>query len=117
MVNDNHLAPHSAVGAPAPEFALACVEPTLADGRRSLAGYRGHWLALVFYPRDFSLVCPTELTAVSTYFDEFQLRECAVLGISIDSVDSHRRWLSTPRNQGGLEGLRFPLASDPDGSV
>ncbi len=72
---------------------------------------------LVFYPRDFSLVCPTELTAISGRIEEFRRQGCDVLGVSSDSIESHLRWIAAPRAQGGLAGLAFPLASDPEGSV
>jgi eukaryotic-like serine/threonine-protein kinase len=83
----------------------------------SLADYRDRWLVLLFYPRDFSMVCPTELTALSMQFDEFARRDCDILAVSTDSVASHEKWLATPRAQGGLGGLAFPLASDENGSV
>ncbi len=79
--------------------------------------YRDRWLVLLFYPRDFSMVCPTELTALSVQFDEFARRDCDILGISTDSVASHQKWITTPRSQGGLGGLAFPLASDESGLV
>jgi alkyl hydroperoxide reductase subunit AhpC len=82
-----------------------------------LRDYRGRWLLLVFYPRDFSLVCPTELVGLSQRFDEFAAQDCDILGISCDTVESHNRWIATPRHQGGLGGLNFPLASDLDGTV
>jgi alkyl hydroperoxide reductase subunit AhpC len=83
----------------------------------TLGDYLDHWLILVFYPRDFSLVCPTELTALSGQIAEFQKRDCEVLGISTDSLATHERWVATPRDQGGLGGLKYPLASDEDGVV
>jgi alkyl hydroperoxide reductase subunit AhpC len=83
----------------------------------SLADYQDRWLVLIFYPRDFSMVCPTELTAISLQAEEFHKRECDLLGVSTDGIETHERWLDTPREQGGLAGLNFPLASDPDGSV
>jgi alkyl hydroperoxide reductase subunit AhpC len=85
--------------------------------RVRLADYRDRWLMLVFYPRDFSLVCPTELTALSGRIEEFRRRGCDILGISTDSIESHQRWIATPRAQGGLGEIHFPLASDGDGSV
>jgi alkyl hydroperoxide reductase subunit AhpC len=86
-------------------------------GRVALADYRDRWLMLVFYPRDFSLVCPTELTALSARVEEFRRRGCEILGISTDSIESHERWIATPRSQGGLGEIHFPLASDRDGSI
>ena len=107
-------APTAAVGSLAPDFDL---RSTAAAGRSALADHRGRWLVLVFYPRDFSLVCPTELSALSTRIDEFQSRGCDVLGVSADTLESHRRWIATPSGQGGLGGLSFPLASDADGQT
>lgn len=79
--------------------------------------YRGRWLALVFYPRDFSFVCPTELSALSVRIEDFRDRRTEILGVSVDDVETHARWLATPRSEGGLPGLAFPLAADPDGAV
>jgi alkyl hydroperoxide reductase subunit AhpC len=104
------------IGSPAPSFDLPCTRfPDAARGRVRLGDYRGRWLALVFYPRDFSLVCPTELIGLSQRFDEFAAHDCDLLGVSCDSVESHERWIATPRARGGLGGLNFPLASDIDG--
>lgn len=106
------------IGNPAPAFDLACTRATEpARDRVALGDYRGRWLILVFYPRDFSMVCPTELVGLSQRFEEFGDHGCELLGISGDSVESHERWIATPRAQGGLGGLNFPLASDPDGSA
>ncbi|HEV7221353.1 MAG TPA: protein kinase, partial [Pirellulales bacterium] len=106
------------VGSLAPDFDLPCtpIAESLAD-RAKLADYRGRWLMLVFYPRDFSLICPTELTAISARIGEFRRQGCEVLGVSSDSIDSHLRWIAAPKEQGGLGGLDFPLASDADGEV
>jgi alkyl hydroperoxide reductase subunit AhpC len=106
------------VGARAPDFDLPITPlPGNQRQRATLTDYRDRWLILMFYPRDFSLVCPTELTALSVHYDEFVKRDCDLLAISTDSVETHERWLSAPRNQGGLGGLRFPLAADEEGTV
>ncbi len=103
---------------PAPLFNLPCTRfSDPGKSRVDLADYRGRWLVLVFYPSDFSLVCPTELIGLSQRFDEFAEHGCDLLGISCDSVESHERWIATPISRGGLGGLSFPLASDLDGSV
>ena len=106
------------VGNPAPAFDLPCTRN--ADPNRdrvALSQYKGRWLVLVFYPRDFSLVCPTELIGLSQRIEEFAARDCDLLAISCDPVELHERWLATPKAQGGLGGLNFPLASDEDGAV
>lgn len=106
------------LGSLAPAFDLPCTRvPGRELDRASLADYRGRWLVLIFYPRDFSLVCPTELTSLDARLEEFRSYGCEVLGISTDPVESHELWVNTPRSQGGIGGLQFPLASDVDGSV
>lgn len=106
------------VGSLAPDFSL----PTTANVAgtpqpASLAAFRGRWLMLVFYPRDFSLVCPTELTALSARIEEFRKRGCELLGISTDTLETHTQWIAAPRAQQGLGGLAFPLAADVDGTA
>ena len=106
------------IGNPAPAFDLPCTRfPDPARSRVNLADYRGRWLLLVFYPRDFSLICPTELIGLSQRFDEFAAQNCELLGVSCDTVESHERWIATPMSRGGLGGLAFPLGSDIDGSA
>jgi len=113
-----NAAPTICVGTRAPDFTLPCTaRPDTDDREASLADYRDRWLILLFYPRDFSMVCPTELTAMSRQIGEYARRDCDILGVSTDSVESHEKWISTPRSQGGLGGLAFPLASDVDGAV
>lgn len=100
------------VGTLAPDFDLPCVSMDAAGPTHvSLSDFRGRWLVLVFYPRDFSLVCPTELTALSNRMEEFGRCGTDILGVSVDSIESHERWLTTPTAHRGLGGLRFPLAS------
>lgn len=106
------------VGTSAPEFDLLCTRgPSSTRRQVALADFHGQWLIVMFYGRDFSLVCPTELTAMSARNEEFHRRGCDVLGVSTDSVESHERWINTPRAHGRLGGLNFPLASDPQGTV
>lgn len=105
------------VGKRAPEFELPCTRGPGLRWQVRLADYRDRWLMLVFYPRDFSLVCPTELTALSVRTEELRRQGCEILGISTDSIESHERWIATPPARGGLGEIHFPLASDRDGTV
>lgn len=106
------------VGQPAPDFNMASTKnlETLAENVK-LSDYAGKWLILLFYPLDFTFVCPTELTAFSDRLDELQGIGAEVIGISTDSVHSHRAWIKTPRDQNGVEGLQYPLASDTGGRL
>lgn len=79
----------------------------------SLSDYRGKKnVLLFFYPLDFTFVCPTELHAFQEKLEEFKKRDVEVLGCSIDSKFSHFAWLNTPRDKGGIEGVKYPLIAD-----
>ncbi len=82
-----------------------------------LSDYKGKWLVLLFYPLNFTFVCPTELTAFSDRLEELNDIGAEVIGISTDSVHSHRAWIKTPHDQNGIEGLTYPLASDIGGRL
>ncbi|RZA06458.1 MAG: peroxiredoxin, partial [Proteobacteria bacterium] len=78
----------------------------------ALKDYRGKWLCLFFYPLDFTFVCPTEITAFSDRAEDFKKLGCEIVGVSIDSQFSHLAWINTPRAQGGLGEIKFPLLAD-----
>ncbi len=65
-----------------------------------------------FYPLDFTFVCPTEILAFQEQLAEFEKRNVAVVGCSVDSNFSHGAWLNTEKNNGGIKGVTFPLVSD-----
>lgn len=77
-----------------------------------LSDYRGKWVVLFFYPLDFTFVCPTEITAFSDSYSRFKALSCEILGCSVDSHFSHLAWINTPRREGGLGELSYPLLSD-----
>ena len=106
------------VGQPAPDFDMASTKNIeKLNENIKLSDYSGKWLVLLFYPLDFTFVCPTELTTFSDRYDDFEGIGADVLGVSTDSVFSHRAWLQTSRDKGGVEGLRYPLAADSTKSV
>jgi peroxiredoxin (alkyl hydroperoxide reductase subunit C) len=65
-----------------------------------------------FYPADFTYVCPTEILAFQERLDEFGERDVEIVGCSVDSKYSHRAWLNTDLEDGGIKGVTFPLVSD-----
>lgn len=101
------------VGQPAPNFDMASTKniEKLNENVR-LSDYAGKWLVLLFYPLDFTFVCPTELTAFSDRYEDFEGIGAEIVGVSTDSAFSHRAWINTPLDKGGVEGLKYPLASD-----
>ena len=78
----------------------------------SLADYKGKNVVLFFYPLDFTFVCPTEILAFSDAIEEFRKRNTEVIGISTDSHFSHLAWTNTKREEGGIQGLTYPLVAD-----
>jgi peroxiredoxin 2/4 len=78
----------------------------------SLESLRGKYVVLLFYPLDFTFVCPTELHAFQDKLDEFTQRNAQVVGVSVDSAFTHLAWLNTPAAAGGIQGVTYPLVSD-----
>ncbi len=96
-----------AINEPAPEFVL----PTnIGDGDISLRDYRGQWVVLYFYPKDFTSGCTLEARRFQEDLAEYESRNVQILGVSIDDIDSHAEFCDS-------EGLKFPLLADIDGSV
>ena len=99
------------VGHQAPDFtATAVVDQEFKE--ISLSQYRGKYVVLFFYPLDFTFVCPTEITAFSDRYADFSSKNCEILGVSVDSKFSHLAWIQTPRNQGGIGDINYPLVAD-----
>ncbi|CAH3169764.1 unnamed protein product, partial [Pocillopora meandrina] len=77
-----------------------------------ITDFRGKYLVFFFYPLDFTFVCPTEIIAFSDRIEEFRAINTEVVGCSVDSVFTHLAWINTPRKEGGLGRLKYPLLSD-----
>jgi peroxiredoxin (alkyl hydroperoxide reductase subunit C) len=102
----------SLVGRPAPDFELEGYFNGQFS-RYKLSDYRKKWALLLFYPLDFTFVCPTEVLNFSAAAERFSGLNCQIFGISVDSVYVHKAWVDTKREDGGLGGsLNYPLLSD-----
>jgi peroxiredoxin (alkyl hydroperoxide reductase subunit C) len=101
------------VGKPAPEFDVKAVinGGEIVDSY-TLSALKGKNVILFFYPLDFTYVCPTELHAFQDKLDEFESRNVQVVACSVDSWFSHVAWLNTPKNEGGIQGIKYPILSD-----
>ena len=96
------------VGNQLPDFKLKAVSGNGQDFIEvSKKDYEGKWLVLFFWPLDFTFVCPTEITSMSKKVNEFAALGAQVLGVSTDSIYSHKAWI-----EGSLGEVAFPLASD-----
>lgn len=102
----------SLIGKEAPDFtAKAVVKGEIIENFK-LSDHRGKNVVLFFYPLDFTFVCPTELHAFQEKLGEFKSRNTEVIAVSTDSHFSHMAWLNTPKSQGGIEGVEYPLVAD-----
>lgn len=101
------------VGKKAPDFDMPSTKDLKGLKENvKLSDYKGKWLVLFFYPLDFTFVCPTEIKAFSDKIEEFKKAGAEVLAVSTDSVYSHRAWIQTGPDKGGLGEIKYPLASD-----
>ena len=118
--NNEDICPVLQVGQPAPPFSGQAVvgsqftqisydKGTLTVGQEKVTG---KYVVLFFYPLDFTFVCPTEIIAFSDRVEEFEKIGTRLVGASVDSHYTHLAWKNTPRQQGGLGEIRFPLLSD-----
>ncbi|MBM9603238.1 peroxiredoxin [Desulfopila inferna] len=83
----------------------------------SLKDFRGKYVILFFYPLDFTFVCPSEILAFNTAFEEFEKHNCQLIGISVDSHYSHLAWKKTAVKDGGIGNIQYPLVADLDKSI
>ena len=79
-----------------------------------LSGYKGKWLILIFYPADFTFICPTELEEAADYYSEFQKLNAEILSISTDTVFVHKAWHD---NSNAIKRIEFPMVADPTGKL
>ena len=96
----------------APNFTAQAVMADNSFQELTLADYRGKYVALFFYPLDFTFVCPSEILAFNQKVSEFKERGCELVGISIDSHFTHNAWRNTAINDGGIGPVKYTLAAD-----
>lgn len=107
------------VGKKAPLFkAPAVVDGGIVEENFSLEQYIGKkYVVFYFYPADFTFVCPTEILAFQHKISEFESRNVAVVGCSVDSEFSHWKWLQTEPKEGGIRGVTYPLVADQSKTI
>lgn len=97
---------------PAPDFTAQAVSGAGEAVEVRLSALRGRWVLLLFYPRDFTAVCPTELTELSKRMPELRALSAEALAVSVDDLATHRRWIGEV-----LGPIALPLVADPDRAV
>ena len=106
------------VGRKAPAFSAAAVtngNDIVTDF--TLEQFKGKYVILFFYPKDFTFVCPTELYAFQEKLEEFKSRNVEVIGVSTDTEQSHWGWLNMEKNAGGIKGVTYPLVADTNKTI
>lgn len=96
----------------APDFTAQAVMPDNSFAELTLSSYRGKEVVLFFYPLDFTFVCPSEIIAFDRCLAQFKSKNAEVIGVSVDSHFTHLAWKNTPRDQGGIGPIQYPLVSD-----
>ncbi len=96
----------------APDFTAQAVMPDNSFGDVTLSDYQGKYVLLFFYPLDFTFVCPSEIIAFDKALEKFEAKNTQVLGVSVDSHFTHLAWKNTPRDQGGIGQVKYPLVAD-----
>lgn len=97
----------------APDFTAPAVLPdgSITENFR-LSDLRGRYVALFFWPLDFTFVCPSEIIAHDNRYQQFKERGVELVGVSIDSEFTHHAWRNTPVDKGGIGEVRFPIVAD-----
>src|SRR6187397_3389681 len=96
------------VGTKAPEFKLEGVSHETFE-HHALSDYKGKWVVLFFYPRDFTFICPTEIASFGAMQKDFERENAVVIGASTDSFYTHKAWFeSDPR----LANINYPVIAD-----
>lgn len=103
----------SLIGKKAPDFkASAIIDGKFIVDNFTLKQYKNKYILLIFYPKDFTFVCPTELHAFQESINDFNTRNVQIIAISTDSEYSHLNWLTINKEEGGIKGINYPLVSD-----
>lgn len=79
-----------------------------------LSDYRGKWLVLLFYPADFTFICPTELEEAADNHDEFRKNGAEIMSVSTDTVFTHKAWHDVSP---AIKKIKYPMAADPTGKL
>ncbi|HXV26573.1 MAG TPA: peroxiredoxin [Candidatus Paceibacterota bacterium] len=95
------------ISEPAPDFSGVMAYKEGEFVKVSLADYRGKWVVLFFYPRDFTFICPTEIKEFARLQKEFTKCDCVILGCSTDSEHSHKAWFERD-----LKEVTYPVLAD-----
>lgn len=81
---------------------------------QKLSDYKGKWLVLLFYPADFTFVCPTELSEAADYYEKFKKEDAEIISVSTDTAFVHKAWHDASP---AIKTIKYPMAADPTGKL
>jgi len=103
------------IGETVPEMDFKIYDPmTDKEKKTSFSSYHGKWVVLVFYPADFTFVCPTELEDMAKLYDDFKKEGAEIISVSTDTVYTHKAWHD---HSAAIKQIRYPMAADPTGDL
>ncbi len=106
------------VGKKAPNFsASAVINGFEIVENFTLEQFKGKYVILFFYPKDFTFVCPTELFAFQERLKDFEDRNVQLIACSTDTEQSHWGWLNMEKNNGGIKGVTYPIVADTNKTI
>ena len=106
------------VGKQAPGFTAAAVLNGIEIVEDfTLEQFKGKYVILFFYPKDFTFVCPTELHAFQARLNDFKERGVELVAVSTDTEQSHWGWLQMGKDQGGIKGITYPIVADTNKTI
>jgi peroxiredoxin (alkyl hydroperoxide reductase subunit C) len=101
------------IGQEVPEFEISVFHKDEINDVR-LSDYRGKWVVVVFYPADFTFVCPTELEDVARLYPKFEEAGAEVISISTDTAFVHKAWHDASE---AIRKIKYPMGADPSGAI
>ena len=97
------------IGQKIPDFTLEVYHQEKIK-KIKLSDYKGQWLVLIFYPADFTFICPTELAEAAQYYNEFKKLGTEIISVSTDTVFAHKAWHDESPT---IKKINFPMSADP----
>jgi len=101
------------IGQQVPDFELEAFQNNEIK-KIKLSNYRDKWLILIFYPADFTFICPTELEDAANHYEDFKKLGAEILSVSTDTIFAHKAWHDSSPS---IKKINFPMVADPTGKI
>lgn len=102
------------IGSSLPELKLEAFHKEKTVKINLAKDFKNKWLVIIFYPADFTFVCPTELEEAAKLYDKFKKEDAEIISVSTDTVFVHKAWHD---NSEAIKKIKFPMVADPTGKM